>query len=64
MPLFYLHPILTALFFFNYLIYLLLTVLGLCDCAGFSLPVASRGLPLVVCTLLLAVASLIVERWL
>ena len=38
--------------------------LGLCCCTGFSLVVESGGLSLVVvCRLLVSVASLVVEHW-
>ena len=44
-------------------IYLLLAVLGLCCCTGFSLVVASGGCSVVVmCRLLIAVASVVVEQ--
>ena len=50
-----------AFFFFkNNFIYLFLTVLGLHCCWDFSLVVASWGYSLVVCALIIAVASLVV----
>ena len=56
--------ILTILSLFFFLsIYLSLAVLGLSCCVGFSLVVTSGGYSLVaVCGLLIAVASLVVER--
>ena len=49
--------------FLNNFIYLILAVLGLCRCAGFSLVIASRGYsPVAVPRLLAVVASLVVYR--
>ena len=49
---------------FNLSIYLFMTVLGLCCCTGFSLLLASGGASLVVvlCRVLIEVASLVVEH--
>ena len=54
----------TCLFFYDFIfIYLFLAVLGLCRCIGFSLVVASGGYSLVVmCRLLIAVASFVAEH--
>ena len=50
-------------FYINKFIYLFLAVLGLCCFLGFSLGLASRGYPpVVVCRLLIVVASLVEEH--
>ena len=51
------------IFFFNYFLALLLAVLGLCCCVGFSLAAASGGCSSLHCTgFLLAVASSVAEH--
>ena len=51
-----------GVFFFSFNIYLFLAVQGACCCAVFPLVVASGGYSVAACRILIAVASLVVER--